>query len=235
MTSSVLSLVQDFCAKMTLPIPTALVGATEFSVAQLRALLAEVVRDLLEYQWEEQKIRKTFASVAAEDQGLLTTIFGAGYKGLVLNTLWNVTQNRQITGPLTDQAWQLLKSSTAIGPVEQYRVDGGHLRIVPTPPNTYTYSAIYLTAYGVVDTGGTAKAAVTIDSDTLLFPDNCVIRCLEYKWRRQKGEPWIDDYNDFISLLAKSISKDTAPILYLSRSPSSMRPGIVVPAGSWNV
>lgn len=221
---------------MTLPVPTALVGVTEFSVAQLRALLAEVIRDLCEYSWEEQKIRKTFPSVVGEDQGTLQSRFGNDYKGLVQSTFWNITSNRPVPGPATDQEWQLLKAANSVGPVEIYRIDGGHLRLLPAPTaTTTTYSAIYVTGYGVVSIGGTAKASITSDDDSLLFPDNVVLRSFEYKWRRQKGEPWVEDFNDYMALLAKNRAKDTAPILWLSSSPMNLRPGIVVPAGSWNV
>lgn len=235
--TTILTLVQDFCEKTGLPRPAALVGVTEKSVSQFRALLLECVEDLGKYRWPTQSIRKTWTSVSGQDQGALTTIFGDGYSGIVPQTLWNNTRVMQIFGPVSDQVWQNFQALPNAGPEFQCWVSEGHLYISPAQVAGETLSAIYRTTYGILDEDGvTEKARFTADTDTLLFPDPVVKRCFEYKWRKQKGESgWEDDYNAFIDLVARSIVKDGAPTMRLDNTGMTLRPGIFVPSGNWNV
>jgi len=234
--TTVLQHVQDFCAKQNLPSPSALVGSTEKSVAQFRGLLLDLSRELLEFRWEQQKIRKTWTSVAGQDQGALEDIFGAGYLSLVPGSGWNNTRRMRIYGPLADQIWAALQVLPNAGPEFQCWVSGGHLYVSPAFVAGETLSFIYQTKYGVQASDGTAKERITADDDVLLFPDNVVFRGLEYKWKKQKGEAgWEDDYNVFIGLVAKNLVKDGAPTLTMSPNRRGPQPGIVIPAGNWNV
>lgn len=235
--TTILTLVQDFCEKTGLPRPSALVGVTEKSVAQFRAILQESVEELQKYNWRTQVLRKTWTALSGQDQGPLTTIFGADYISLVPDTIWNNTRVMQVFGPVTDQVWQSFQALPNAGPEYQSWVSGGHLYISPAQTAGDSMSAVYRTRAAIVAVDGiTTKARFTADDDSLLFPDLVVKRCFEYKWRKQKGEAgWEDDYNAFISLVAQEIVADGAPRLRLDGSGLSARPGIFVPSGNWNV
>lgn len=235
--TTILTLVQDFCEKTGLPRPSALIGVTEKSVAQMRALLIECVEDLGRYNWQTQTLRKTWTSLAGQDQGPLTTIFGSDYRSLMPDTIWNNTRVMRVFGPVPAQIWQTFQALPNAGPEYQSWISGGNLYISPAIQAGESLSAIYVTTAGVLDVGGvTTKSRITADDDSLLFPDSVVKRCLEYKWRKQKGEAgWEDDYNAFISLVMKDVVKDGAPTFSLDGRGQTARPGIFVPAGSWNV
>ncbi len=238
MPTTVLTIVQDFTEKLGLPRPTALVGVQEKSVRQMRALLQEAVSDLCEYPWEGQKLRKTWTSLAGQDQGLLTTIFGDGYDSLVPETMWNDTRHMRIFGPVTSPVWQAFQTLPNAGPEFQSWISGGRLYISPAQVAGETLTAIYQTKYGVLDVDGvTTKERITVDSDSILFPTNVVLRALEWKWRKQKGEAgWEDDYNSYITLVARALGKNGGPTLSLDGSRTlTAKPGITIPAGSWNV
>lgn len=238
MPTTALTIVQDLCDKLGLPRPSAMVGSQEKSIRQLRALLQETVQDLGEYSWEGQTLRKTWTSLAAQNQGKLTTIFGAGYDSLVPETMWNETRHMRVYGPVTNAVWQALQTLPNAGPEYQSWVSGGELYISPTLPAGETLSAVYTTKYVVLDVDGvTTKARIEADDDSFLFPDNVVSRGLEFRWRKQKGEAgWEDDYNAYITLVARSLGKNLKPKLSLDGAfPVVAKPGIVIPAGSWNV
>ena len=238
MPTTVLTIVQDFCEKLGLPRPTALVGSQEKSVRQFRALLQETVDDLGEYPFQQQRLRITWTALAAQDQGLLTTIFGDGYDSLIPDTMWNETRHMRIYGPIPASIWQALQTLPNAGPEFQSWIANGHLYISPALAITDTLSAIYVTKYRVLAIDGTTtKERITADNDSILFPRNIVTRGLEWKWRKQKGEAgWEDDYNAYITLVSRALTKDGPATLSLD-VPSSRgaRPGIVIPAGSWNV
>lgn len=237
MAQSVLQLVQEFCGKKTLPVPNSVIGNTELSVVQIRYLLDEVVRELmLAGDWEEQKIRATWTSTATEDQGALTTLIGADFDSLIPATMWDVTQQLPVFGPTGDSSWQTFKTYTSIGPIYQYRIEGGHLKILPTLTAGHTMSVYYNSNYGITDSGGTAKAAITADSDLFLLPEALIHRSLDYRWKRTKGEPWEQDYAEFQDLMGGE-RYASAPRFNLG-SPSGdagQQPGIWVPSGSWPI
>lgn len=236
--STVLSLVQSFCEEMGLPLPSALIGATDKSTRQLKALMFQVVRDLSEKRWQQQKVRKTFATLAGQDQGKLTTLFGEDYFGLVRDTGWNVTRRLRIYGPMPDQIWNALQTLPNAGPEYQAFIQQDHLLFSPDAVAGETVSFIVITRYTVLDsTGTTYKQFITADNDMLVFPDNVVLRSLYWRWRKQKGESgWEDDYNEAMGLVAGNMAKEGGERLSLSDQPNvGPWPGIIIPPGSWPV
>lgn len=238
MPTSVLLLIQDFSDKMGLPRPTALIGATDKSTRQYQSLLRETILDLSEYRWQQQSIRASFTSVATASQGALTTLFGAGYMSLIQDSVWNDTRHMRIYGPISEQVWNALQTLPNAGPEFQCWVSRNNFYISPTPVAGETISAIYTTKFNVLAVDGvTYKERVTVDSDTLVFPDNVVNKTFEYKWRKQKGEAgWENDYNDAIALIAKNIGNAGSTTLTLSQNQAyGPRPGIIIPPGNWGV
>lgn len=235
--TTVLTIVQDLTDKIGLPTPTALIGSSEKSIKQFRALVRELVGDLSEYNWPSQELKCSWTSVAGSDQGALTTLFGPGYHGLQANTLWNETRKVRILGPVTEERWQYSQVLPNPGPEYTCWITGGHLYVSPAAVAGETCSAIYRTKYAVLAVDGiTTKLNITADDDSFLFPDIVVRRGLEYKWRKAKGEAgWEDDYNSYISAVAANIVKDGSAKLSLTPGVPQMRPGIVIPSGSWNV
>jgi len=238
MGSTVLVLVSDFTEKMGLPTPSALVGATDKSTKQLRSVLRETIYDLGRYRWQQARIRTTFTSVNASLQGTLTVLFGTGYNGLVKDSMWNDTRNMRIFGPISDQAWQALQTLPNAGPEYSCWVSRDSLYISPTLPAGETISAVYITKYNVLSVDNvTYQERILNDGDKLVFPDDCVLRLMEAKWRKQKGESgWEDTYNDAMGLIAKSISQEGDTTLCLSTDDNrGARPGIIIPPGNWGV
>lgn len=233
MSDSLLTTVQDFCAENGLPVPSAVMGATIADVVQYRALMKRLVTELSQYNWTQQQVRKTFTTIAAQDQGALTSLIGADYRGIVQSSVWDETLRRPLIGPITPASWEAQQAIPVTGPVTQYRIEGGRFKMIPAPPAGRTIGLIYQSSYGVTDANGVPKATFTDDSDLIVFPDVVVAKGLDYLWKKKKGEDWADLYNEYIGLISKNVIKDTAPILYLDQPNQNIRPGIWVPAGSW--
>lgn len=236
MSLRVLDLVTEHCQRYGLPVPSGVVGSTDVATVQYLAIIKDVVRELGQYKWQQQKFRRTFTTTATELQGRLVNLFGSDYAELVAGSMWDETEQRPVFGPVGDASWEMWKAYVSTGPIYKYWISGDQLYFDPVPPAGHTIGFIVQTSYGVVTTAGVTKPAITDDSDLFLFPDDVVVRCFEYKWKKLKGEPWQDDYNDYMGLLSKVLVKDTGPVLSLDGSmPPGPRPGIWVPAGSWNV
>lgn len=236
--TTVLALVQEFCDAGGLPTPAALIGATDKSTKQYRALMLQTIRDLSAFRWQQQRIRQSFTTVAAELQGKLTDLFGLGYNGLVKDTMWNDTRHMRIFGPIPDQIYNALQTLPNAGPEFLCYFSRDSLYVTPQAVANETISAIVITKYNVLDVDGvTYKEFVTNDSDTVVFPDDAMVSWFTYKWRKQKGEPgWENDYNDAMSTVAKNLVNEGGETLSLSQYPNmGPRPGIIIPPGSWPV
>lgn len=235
--ASVLTLVQDFCTLKGLPTPSGLVGNTETTAAQLLAICQEIVEDLTVNRWEKQVKRVTFAAVATEVQGTVESLFGTGYLYLLPNTFWNVTLQTPVSGPFSDQEWQRLKTFSAAGSTDNFKIMGGNLHMFPVPTAGHTLSAMVATSLGLTDTtGATAKERFTVDSDIPLFPSNVFKAELEWRWLKRKDEAWAAAYERARGLVATLINKDNhLPRVYLDSPEATARPGIVIPPGSWSV
>src|SRR5260221_300353 len=91
-----LSLVQEFCKRKSLPIPTTVQGATDDLTLQLWGLLNEGVQDLGDrYNWQQLQRFITFTHLGRTDYAAL--LFGnqlnastqfADWKFMLPNTLW---------------------------------------------------------------------------------------------------------------------------------------------------
>ena len=231
-TFTVLGLVQEFTALRGLPTPTALVGSNEKSVAQYRAILNDVVRRLLPYRWNQQKLLRSFSAVAAADQGALTTLF-PGFDAICEGTGWATTRKIPLVGPISDAEWATQNALNLVGPPFKYWLGNNHLWITPNPTAGEQFGLIYQTAYGYASAAGVAQPAILADTDQILFPDDVLIKGFEASWKKQKGEAYQDDDNMFISLIAKKKSSDGLPHFSLDSKSTSTTPRIYIPVGNW--
>jgi hypothetical protein len=233
--ATILSLIQDFCLKKGLASPSGLVGNTDLTYQQLLAMCHAVVEDAATSPWQDQVKRVTFVSIAAEVQGSISTLFGAGYRKLIPGTLYNVTQLLSILGPIVDQDWNELLALQA-GPRYQFKIMGGNLHVAPTLPAGDTIAAMVTTNYVIQDSGGNAKERFTADTDVPLLPSNFFKMDLEWRWLREQGQAFAKLQQEAYWLKAGLVVKDGhLPDLHLDQRQQTATPGIIVPQGNWNV
>jgi hypothetical protein len=235
MGKTALQLVQEFADKRGLPRPANLENSLEKSSRQFLALLNWLVRDLSRFSFETQKVRKSWTGVAAELQGELTTLFGADFRFLVPGTVYNVSTQIPVYGPVSDAEWQALKSTAATGPEHVSWVAGGSLYLLPAPNGTDIFSAIVRTQSLVYDGSESTRELVQANLDSFLVPDAVVLAGLDFIWNKEKGEAWGEDYSYYMGLIAQYREPVSPNPLQLDLSRPVPRPGILIPAGSWGV
>lgn len=234
MRSTVLSIVTQFCNEAGLPAPSALVGATGATSINLLALLRKVLRECQQYKFPLQHKRITWVSTAGEDQGLLSTVFGADYRSIVPNTFWDETLRRPIYGPTPDSEWEAFKSLNNPGPFYRYAFLAGRIRILPAMAAGHTLAVTLYDQYPVV-TAVTlvTKPDITADNDTLVYDDDITISGLDWCWRKAKGEDWQDDRALWMNMVIRALGRDGGPVFDLSARATNAQPGILVPSGNW--
>jgi hypothetical protein len=235
---SMLALIQEFADSKGLPRPMAIIGASDKTSRQYFSLFKKTIRKLYGYNWPVSTVRRTFSSIAAQDQGALITLFGADYNGLIQESGWNDTRHMRIYGPVPEQIWQALQTLPNAGPDYQHWISNGHLYISPQLTAGDTIAFMVRSKWICTDTtGATAKEFPSVDTDVLTIPDEPVILLFEAFWREQKGESgWENAYNDALTSIARYVTKDGMSTLNIDSNPRiGPRPGIVIPPGSWNV
>jgi hypothetical protein len=243
---TLLQLVTTFCQRTGLTVPTFVAGNSDAQIIQILALLNEVLEDVVDRAdevWTALNKEATFTSVAAESQGLLTTLAPYGYIGILNNTIYDRTQRLPSYGPLSPQDWQALKALPQGGPYYKYRIWEGQLFLYPAPPAGHTYAFEYSSTYAVsgptstFDVTPTSRAYFTMDADTCLLDERVVLRGLRWKWKKEKGLDYDEDFREYEALVTNALGRDgTKATLYQdSGAKRPVAPGIFVPSGSWPV
>lgn len=235
MSSTYLQLIQDHCAKWNQPTPSGIVGSAEATIRQYQALAVEILEDLEQYNWQQQRVRITWTAVIGENQGALADLF-PGYRGMVEKSLWDMTLRRPIYGPCSEIRWQTLHGIQVGGSLYEYAIFTDDLLIFPEMGSEDSLSAMYTSKYMVNSASGGLIERPTSDSDTFVFPDNVFKSQLEWRWLKQKEQAWTAAKIRSDDITSRALAKDSSsPMLNLSEGEVSLIPGIWVPAGSWNV
>lgn len=234
--ATLLDIVQTACKRMGLPVPAAVIGSADPQVMQLQALLEEEGQELSErYEWQELRSEATFTTVAQEAQTTLA-VTCPGLKYIVNDTIWNRDLRRPIFGPLSAQRWQQLKALNFVGPWNQYQIRAGTINFIPAPTAGQTCAFYYQSRNWVNLNGGGTGEDFGSDADTIVFDAAIVVMGLIWRWKMAKGLPYQEDFNKYerrvIDAMAANGAKD---VLNTGDVRFDLFPGILVPAGSWQI
>lgn len=235
---SLLSIIKEVAPRMGITAPASVIGTTDPQVLQLLRLLEQLGQDLTaDYKWQSLRRTASWTSTATESQGSILTRTGADFKSIVNETFWNLTLRRPVFGPIDDSSWQELKAFQPGGPFYQYRIAGDLILLNPVPAAGETYSFIWESLWWVQDNSSSPIGETFVsDTDITAFNETMLKVGLQAYWKREKGLPYADLYDQFMSLVETYKMKDgTKPILSLDTPTQNIRPGIWVPAGNWPV
>lgn len=236
---TMLTTVQYFCRRTGLPPPATVAGSTETLVRQIQALLEEEGNDLAARgAWQGITFEATHTTVATESQGAMSAIATNGFSYLKNETIWDRTDQLPVIGPMDGSEWQVLKAVTTTGPRYQFRIRGGLLLVNPTPAAGHTWAFEYVSKNWILGADGTTyKQYFTLDTDTILLPEELVMMGLRWRWKKEKGLDYAEDYNTYEMQVTDALGRDGGKkrIRMDDYSQHGPRPGVFIPQGSWNV
>lgn len=233
---SLLTIVQRFCERTNLSVPTTVYGSTDNQVVQIKALLEEIGIDLnSRFSWNRTQFSITHTTLAAQDQGSMDTI-APGWGSLKNFTIWDRDRILPVLGPLTGIEWQALLAMFINGPYYQFRILNNRLLVNPTPPAGETWAFEYESKNWIVN-GSTYKEYFTADDDEPVLPQSLLLMGLRAWWKKEKGLDYAEDMRMYEAMAKDESNKDGGkPVLKLDDSDSTWpRPGIWVSPGSWSV
>lgn len=238
---NLLQIVQQFAGRTGIPVPTFVASNSDPQVLQAMGLLNEFCDDMTTRKaWQVTTLEATFVSTAAEDQGSIHTIAPYGFQRILLETVFDRTQELPLFGGLSASEWQARKAFNITGPQYEFRLRGDHLLFSPALPAAHTIAFEYNSTFYIQNNAvsGTDPAAYrqywSKDTDTCLLNDALPLSYLRWAWKKEKGLEYAEDFAKYERIVATYCASDARPqVALLHGRTLELRPGIWVPAGNW--
>lgn len=233
---SLLTVVQRFCRRTNITVPSTVYGSSDPQIRQIMSLLEEEGNDLSgRGDWNELTFQAIHVTTAAEDQGDIDTIATNGYRYIKNNTFWNRALRLPVYGPLNGQDWQAIKAVTVVGPRYHWRMRSGRLLINPVPAEGQTFAFEYVSWNWITDsTGVTYKQYFSSDSDLPLLPEEILTLGLRWRWKKEKGFSYEEEFRTYENHVKDALSRDGGKrLLDMGDHDYDKKPRVFIPAGSF--
>lgn len=234
---TMLTTVQRFCRRKNLEVPSTAYGSTDPKVIQIMNLLEKEGNDLAKRgEWNELKNEATHTTVATESQGAIATIASNGFQQIVNDTLWDRTLKTPLT-LLNDVEWQAQKGFSTTSPKYSVRIRGGLLIANPVPTAGNTWAFEYISKNWILGAdGATYKQYFTLDTDTLLLPEELLTLGLEWRWLKEKGLDYAEDFRTYEMQVNQALgSNGLKKHINMSGGRTDSKPAVGVAQGNWSV
>lgn len=238
--ATLLSIVQEFCARSGLTPPSRVIGANDDLLTQLVGLANEICEDLVRRrQWTTLVTQTVFNSIAGEDQGSMDTLAPNGFLKVINDTIYDRTRRLPVFGPRNAQEWQAIKALPMSGPFYEYRIRNNRLLIDPDMEAGHVMAFEYASKNAVLDNSLATpfgKAYFTRDDDTFLLDEALLIKGIRWRWKEEKGLPYAESFRAYEAAVVEAAGGDgSKPTLSMDEAFAPIRPGIFVPAGNWAI
>lgn len=241
MSQDLLSEIQEFCEDMTLPVPQSIIGNQDPQVIQLKALLFRAGQSIaIRHEWSALTLEKIHTTLGQEDQGNIFEltaglITSTAFRKIKDQTVWDRT-DRLPVAPIDAIDWQRVKGVISISPRYRYRLWQSRLFLTPTPPAGHTLAFEWLSRWWIQSASGAIKRQFTDDTDSFLIERELLKLSLTWRWKKEKGLDYAEEYEEFESRFAEMAAHDTPKgVLYQDHNEREAKPGLSVPAYSWNL
>ena len=230
---------------------TAVIGNTDPTINQLRALANKEGKDLSErYDWEGLVFGATFTTITAagsnnyqgtflesEETSALPLLVQSGipYNYIINNTMWDTTNDRPIRGAMSHQAWSRNRNTNSAGPSFEYYENANRLLLSPAPSSGTGMHFLYKTKAWNRDFAQTLYQEKWVaDSDFGILDESLMALGIEWRYLKSKGFDYSEEFNTYERRVQEAILHDRShPVINLETSRIG-GPGVLrLPEGSW--
>lgn len=232
MSSTLLQIIQAASRRSGInEIPSlAFLSASE-EVQRLVSLADEAGRALSQdYPWQRLIREQTHITLAAEDQGDITTI-ASGFAYILNDTTWNRTLQWPIYGPHSSQTWQAIKGTFPAYPYSEYRIRNNRLLLQPAPVAGNTLAFEYITRFWIESANLDKFSA---DTDTPIFDDELMILSVIWRFKQAEGFAHQEEHAKYMERYELLTSRDGGKRT-VSTSYSRGRYGVNYQPGNWTI
>lgn len=207
MPATLLSLVQDACRLLSIPVPGEVVGSTDQQVQQLYGLANEEGRELAgSYDWQVMRRQHLFTTTATEAQA---SAVPADLDRFISNTFFNRTTRRNIFGPITSQQWQANKAQPQLNRVYLAFIQrDGEFLITPTPAAGEEIAYEYVATTWAKSDASVPQDSFLADSDGTYLNDNLFRLGIRWRFLKSKGLDYAEDFRTYQSERNQVMARD---------------------------
>lgn len=205
---SLLTVVQDACRELSLPVLTSVVGNDISNAPIMLRLAKEELNSLAtRYEWTALVKENTFTATASAVQVTASAI-PADFDRMMNETFFNRSLQRRVWGPLSAEEWQNIQANSITMIDPSYRIRGGTILITPTPTTGHTLAYEYVSKYKTRSSGGTPQENWQADSDTTVFREDIVSLGLVWRYKKAKAYIYSADQEEYERRVVEAIMRE---------------------------
>lgn len=228
-----LTIVQNACARLGIPVPLVVFASTDPQTIQLRALLNQSGGELAANKdWVRLMVQQEFSTVAAEIQ---TSAIPADFDHILNDSMWDRTTDRPVYGPLNPQEWQREKAGPTFTSVYYaFRIRGTDMLFTPTPTAGDSVYYEYITKNWCESSAGVGQDAFAADTDVSRLREELHTLDLIWRFKAAKGLDFQAEFATFQNEVSTEMGRSGgAPVLSMSFPMPYRRYQPNVPEGNW--
>lgn len=210
---SLLTIVRQACARLAIPVPTAVVSSTNSQVLQLYALANEEVQECTtRFSWTKIREFVTFSTLnQLEQTGALSSDFDDQTDYIIPESMWDRTTVRKVFGPLTPEQWENERAFPVYTPIAPaFMVQNATLYLTPAPAAGDTLAFEIVSQKGVRSSGGDKQVYFQADADTSIFGDPLATKGLVWRFKKMKGLDYSEEFQSYETMVNTMYAKDGA-------------------------
>ena len=219
-------------ARLSLPVPTTIVGSTDKQVTQLLALVNQEGRSLARRgPWEALVEEASFSTLASPAQA---NAVPADLDRFIPNSFFNRTTRRPVYGPMTSQQWQWILAQPVYSTVYlAYRKRSGQFLVTPTPAAGETIAYEYVSRNWAKSEAGVAQPNFQADDDAAFLDEELITLGAVWRYLRAKGLDYAEEMASYEREVEQALARDGGSTT-ISLSPQPFDIGrINLPDGSF--
>lgn len=231
---TLLSIIQDCANEVGVLAPVSVINNADANTVRMLQLSNRGGKSIAQrFAWQEMTQEFTFATVAAEVQGQISTLM-PGFNFDLYQSIWNRDTRLPLAGPLFPSEWQFLKALNISGPYTQFRVRGNNLLCIPIPTAGQIIAGEYLSTYWCQSAGGTGQDRWMNDTDTGILREDLLTLDLVWRWKAARGLDYSEEKQEFEIQVNNAMSRNgNNRIMSLEGDPTEYPNGIGVQQGNW--
>jgi hypothetical protein len=203
---SLLTIIQQACSRLAIPVPTAIVSSTDSQIVQLYSLANEEGETCCaRYDWRKLIGEVLFSTLNQHEQ---TGALPSDFDHIVNESMWDRTTVRKVFGPLTDEQWQNEMAFPVYTPIAPAYIIYSELNLTPAPSLGDTLAFNYVKNTWARSASGTPQTSYTADSDTTIFGDVLSVKGVIWRFKKMKGLDYADEFQDYEDFINRMIARD---------------------------
>lgn len=141
---------------------------------------------LRRYDWQQLRKEQTFTSLAQEEQ---TGILPSDFDRICVETFWDRSEKRILTGPITPQEYQGLKVHGVATQYPRFMLRGSSAFILPVPAAGNALAFEYVSKNWALSSDGSPQSTFLADTDTVLLNEELFVAAMAFFWLDGEGQP----------------------------------------------